>query len=322
MQMRSAIVSDWLARTEFSSWQRIPMTSDASARRYERLHSAAHTSVILMDAPPDTCGSQSRLVEIAKHLRGLNLAAPDILEWDDASGLMILEDLGNVDFAHHLSTTPQDERLLYENAVDMLLALQSAPPPTGLIAMTPQVGADMIDIAFEWAATDQSPDLHLAIKTEVEKLLALADPNPSVLSLRDFHAENLIWRPEQIGLNRVGLLDFQDAFITHPTYDLASLLRDARRDVRADLLDNLLPRFATDTRAIDDMKAAFHIMAVQRNLRILGIFNRLAQQDGKTQYQRLIPRVRRHLDLGLSHPICAALAPLVQCAFTGTDIKP
>ncbi|MDB4213546.1 phosphotransferase [Octadecabacter sp.] len=320
--MRSAVVSDWLAQTEFSSWQRIPMTGDASSRRYERLQSAANTSVILMDAPPDTCGSQSRFVEIAKHLRGLNLAAPDILEWNDALGLMILEDLGNVDFAGHLRTTPYDERLLYENAVDMLLALQSAPPPTGLIAMTPQVGADMIGIAFEWAATDQSPDLNRKIKTEVKRLLTMVDPNPNVLSLRDFHAENLIWRPEQSGLNRVGLLDFQDAFVTHPTYDLASLLRDARRDVQPDRLDELLPRFATDTRDIGDMKAAFHIMAVQRNLRILGIFNRLAHQNGKIQYQRLIPRVRHHLDKDLSHPICATLAPLVQCAFAETEIKP
>jgi len=101
-------------------------------------------------------------------------------------------------------------------------------------------------------------------------LLDRVDPHPSVLSLRDFHAENLIWRGDQDGPDRVGLLDFQDAFVTHPAYDLASLLRDARRDVDPDLTDLMLARFGRKDPAF---KMAFHVMAVQRNLRILGIFD-------------------------------------------------
>ena len=92
--MRSDIVADWVARSEWAGWKRIAMTGDASARRYERLCSPNGTTVILMDAPPETCGSQGRFVEIAAHLKMLGLAAPEVLACDEASGLLMLSDLG------------------------------------------------------------------------------------------------------------------------------------------------------------------------------------------------------------------------------------
>ncbi len=268
-----------------------------------------------MDAPPDTCGSQARFVEIATHIRQLDLCAPDVYAWDENLGILVLEDLGQTDFAQHLTNHSVDEQLLYEAAVDVLALLQSSPPPDGLNKMTPQVGADMIDIAFEWAAVDQSPELAAQIKSHIYDGLTKADSTPNTLSLRDFHAENLIWRPHQDGTARVGLLDFQDAFVTHPTYDLASLLRDARRDLTPSLVDPLVTRLTPSGSDPIAFKNAFHIMAVQRNLRILGIFARLAKLDGKSKYLALIPRVWSHLMRDLATPNLAPLLPLVQRAF-------
>jgi len=318
--MRSVDISQWLATTDWANWTRTAMTGDASARSYERLVGPRNQSVILMDAPPETCGSQSRFVEIAKHLSSLGLKAPDILDWDDLKGFLILSDLGQTDFAQHLIHTPNDEKQLYTKTVDVLQIIQSAPPPNGLIQMTPDVGADMIGLAFEWAATDQSPDLTAEITTGIRSLLHRVDPNPNCLSLRDFHAENLIWRPQERGTSRIGLLDFQDAFITHPAYDLASFLRDARRDVDPNLLDTMLVQLAGDTHEVSDFRRAFHVMAVQRNLRILGIFNRLAKQDGKAGYLNLIPRVWSHLLSDLDTPDLADLAPLITRAFGAKEI--
>ncbi len=319
--MRSALVSQWLAMTPWSRWHRTSMTGDASARRYERLAGPDGSSLILMDAPPETCGSQSRFVEIANHLNALGLAAPDVLDWNDASGLMVISDLGRQDFAKHLIANPSDEAKLYGAAVEILQAIQSSPPPDGLVRMTPQVGADMIGIAFEWAAVDDSHDLADDITSQVRDLLQDVDPNPSVLSLRDFHAENLIWRPSEQELLRVGLLDFQDAFVTHPTYDLASLLRDARRDVDPSLLDPLIAQLADENGDIAGFKRAFHVMAVQRNLRILGIFHRLARQSGKTGYLALIPRVWAHLQTDLATSDFAKLQPLIGRAFGSMDAQ-
>jgi hypothetical protein len=313
--MRNTVVTQWLAATEWADWQRITLSGDASARRYERLLGPKGKCVILMDAPPETCGSQSRFVTIAAYLKTLNLAAPEVLEWDNPKGLMILSDLGQHDFATCLSAAPKDEAILYSAAVDVLRTLQATPPPNGLTRMTPDVGANMIGVAFEWAATDQSIDLTAEITAQIRGLLQDIDPDPCVLSLRDFHSENLIWRPADHGNLRVGLLDFQDAFISHPTYDLASLLRDARRDVDPALLDPLLAQLAGEDGNVADFKRAFHVMAVQRNLRILGIFHRLARQDGKTGYLSLVPRVWAHLQTDLATPDLIDLGRLVARAF-------
>ena len=317
--MCSELVKQWLATTEWSDWKRVPMTGDASARRYERLFGPSNQSVILMDAPVETCGSQSRFVEIAAHLNGLSLAAPEVLAWDEARGLVVLSDLGQVDFAKHLTTSPHDELALYTATVDVLKTLQLVPPPSDLTKMTPDVGAEMIRLAFEWAAKDQSRDLVADITAQIHALLTEVDPNPSVLSLRDFHAENLIWRPNEHGTARVGLLDFQDAFVTHPTYDLASLLRDARRDVNSNLLNPLIIQLAGDEHDQADFKHAFHVMAIQRNLRILGVFNRLAKRDGKMSYLTLVPRVWAHLKTDLAESGLSDLAPLVERAFDPTE---
>ncbi|MCW1949772.1 MAG: phosphotransferase [Octadecabacter sp.] len=317
--MRNEIVENWLALSEWAEWRRTPLAGDASARRYERLLGPENQSVILMDAPEETCGNQSRFVEIAAHINEISLAAPEVLAWNEAGGLLVLSDLGDVDFAKHMVTSPNDEQTLYMSTVDVLKTLQSAPAPSGLTKMTPVVGSEMIGLAFDWAAKDQSADLAADITAKVQALLAEVDPNPSVLSLRDFHAENLIWRPNEHGTARVGLLDFQDAFVTHPTYDLASLLRDARRDVNPDLLNPLIGQLAGGDHNLADFKRAFHIMAIQRNLRILGIFNRLAKQDGKMSYLTLIPRVWAHLQTDLAESDMSDLARLIERAFDPTE---
>ena len=313
--MREAVIHNWLAKSEWAQWNRHPITGDASSRRYERLFGPNSQSVIVMDAPPHACGSQRAFVDMANHLRRVGLIAPEILEWDETNGLMVISDLGTRDFAKHLETHPSDERRLYETSVDVLRRLNTtAPPLTGLSQMTPTVGSEMIGLAFDWAAVDDSVDLRTAISTQLKELLDLVDPSPSALSLRDFHAENLIWRDEEKQTDRVGLLDFQDAFITHSTYDLASLLRDARRDIVTEMLDDLLNRLDPDAdRAAQ--RTAFHVMSVQRNLRILGVFRRLSIQEKKTRYLDFIPRVENHLRTDLSAPELGYLSPLISRAF-------
>lgn len=141
---------------------------------------------------------------------------------------------------------------------------------------------------------------------------------PDSLSLRDYFSENLIWRGHRTGLDRLGILDFQDAFLAPAAYDLASLIRDARRDVGNTAAEAASTRFAEGTgttrKALDTTVA---VLSVQRNLRILGIFARLAIRDGKTRYLPMIPRVRAHVLHDVSHPALAALKGPVVAALTG-----
>ena len=296
MSDRDTVVSTVLAGTPWAGWQRRSITGDASARRYLRL-SSGQESVIVMDAPPETCTDTARFVEIADMLRQQGLAAPRVHLCDLPRGVLVISDLGSIDFAAHLESRPQDEHRLYAAATDLLLALRNATPPDHLIRLTPAVGAGMIGILCpHYTDNDVS-----GLQSVLESSLIRYAPSPDTLALRDFHAENLIWRGSRDGHSRIGLLDFQDAFVAPDGYDLASLLRDARRDVTPEVSDAMIDRFIKghggDVAAVRQQIA---VLGVQRNLRILGVFARLAGDGGKTRYLAFLDRVWRHILTDLS----------------------
>ncbi|MFZ4532283.1 MAG: aminoglycoside phosphotransferase family protein, partial [Alsobacter sp.] len=128
-----------------------------------------------------------------------------------------------------------------------------------------------------------------------------------------YHSPNLMWLPEREGLARIGLLDFQDAVLGHPAYDVVSLLQDARVDVAEDLELRLLGHYARQRRAAQpefDMGAfarAYAVFGAQRATKILGIFARLDRRDGKPAYLRHLPRIEHYIRRDLAHPVLADL---------------
>jgi aminoglycoside/choline kinase family phosphotransferase len=163
--------------------------------------------------------------------------------------------------------------------------------------------ADLARLVFDWYAPGTASADAEDMTARLRDTLARTAPEPTVLSLRDFHAENLLWLPDRTGPARVGLLDFQDAVVAHPAYDLVSLLNDARRDVSEETRAATVRHFLDLTgHAEPPFAAASAALSVQRNLRILGVFARLARRDGKTGYLRFLPRVWRLLLRDLDHP--------------------
>lgn len=306
MPDRRRALQDWLAATAWGHWVRTPLAGDASARRYDRLRDpATGATAILMDAPPETEGT-ARFLGLAKHLRAHGLSAPDVLAVDRDRGFVVLEDLGPCHMAAWLKAHPDQEEALYLAATDVLLHLNRTPPHADLAPLDPETGAGMLAPLWEWFDPSLEPGPLTAAMTGA---LAQHTAGRATLALRDYHAENLIWRPDHTALDRCGLLDFQDAILAHPAYDLASLLRDARRDVAPGTVDAALARMIDGLPADPGpFRAAFAVLSVQRNLRILGIFTRLARRDGKRAYLALIPRVRAHIARDLAHPACADLA--------------
>ena len=140
-------------------------------------------------------------------------------------------------------------------------------------------------------------------------LYPLADAAPPTLVLRDYHVDNLMELPGRAGVAACGLLDFQDALIGSPAYDLVSLVNDARRDISPALRDAMVERYLAAFPALDreSFLAAAAMLSAQRNCKIVGIFTRLMARDGKPVYLQHIPRVWRLLEADLVHP---ALAPL------------
>jgi hypothetical protein len=143
--------------------------------------------------------------------------------------------------------------------------------------------------------------------------LGLVLAGPTTWTLRDYHSPNLIWLPDRPGRRRVGLLDFQDAVIGSPAYDVASLLQDARVTVPAELELKLLGLYAGERRASQPefdtavFATSYAIVGAQRATKILGIFARLDRRDGKPDYLRHLPRIRAYLGRNIAHPSLARL---------------
>jgi aminoglycoside/choline kinase family phosphotransferase len=169
-----------------------------------------------------------------------------------------------------------------------------------------------ISLMLEWYLPDRSEEVSGEMRAEfiamwralLEKPLAA----PKTWVLRDYHSPNLIWLGERNGIQRVGVIDFQDAVLGPAAYDLVSLLQDARIDVPEALELALLTRYIKARRASDSgfdpavFAEHYAIMSAQRNTRLLGTFARLNRRDGKPQYLRHQPRIWTYLGRSLAHP--------------------
>ncbi len=325
MADRSSLIQAFLARCGWALAARAPLAGDASARRYDRLVLADGSRAVLMDADPARGQDVTAFVRIAGWLHESGLSAPRIYGADPANGLLLLEDFGDAVFFRLVAAKPDCEIVLYEAAVDVLLALRQQAPPPDLAAFTPQVLAEMITPVFDWYArplgsipTEARKDRIQAVLETVLDDLDRVDP---VFCLRDCHAENMIWLPDRGSVRRVGLLDFQDAVIAHPAYDLVSLLQDARRDVSDEAAKAALRRYADATgMSLHDLRRACHAQGIPRHLRILGIFARLSLRDGKPGYVDLIPRVWRQLLTCLSEPGMEHLSNLLKEALPTPNV--
>lgn len=307
--------ADWVAEAGWGTAKSEPLAGDASARRYWRLHMDGRTA-ILMDDP---AGQTERFADVAQYLRGKGLSAPTVLAHDPRTGGMLLEDLGSSVYANMIAVTPDAEVPLYEAAADMLARLHDATAMAGLDAATPARLVAMTDLFFDHylpfcghtVGTEDRAGIEVALLDALETWAGA----PDVTILRDFHAENLVWMPDRDGVRRVGLLDFQDAMLGHRAYDLASLLRDARRSVSPAAEKAAIARYlAVSGQNAGAFSAQFAVLSVQRNLRILGIFVRLARHLGKRHYLQFLPRVLRHLATDLQHPALKDLSAMLRPA--------
>jgi len=310
-ETRARDIADFLARHGWGEASRAALAGDASFRRYERLTLDGRPAV-LMDAPPPMEDVRP-FTAIARHLIGLGYSAPRILAEDAERGLLLLEDLGD-DLFNRVFETGADEILLYGAAIDLLTDLHRRPPPDDLASHDEAVFLEGVDRLLDWfmpAVLGAPPDdgARAAWRDAWYEVLPHRHVGAPILALRDYHADNLIWLPERSGHARVGLLDFQDALVGSPAYDLVSLLEDVRRDVAPDLVEAMMARYLSAAPDIDPVgfRAAYAVLGGQRNTRIIGTFVRLWQRDGKPGYLDYLPRAWRLLNGDLAHPAMASV---------------
>jgi hypothetical protein len=203
-----------------------------------------------------------------------------------------------------------DVEKLFTLATDVLIELHRHPQavPANLRAYHPEKMLEDIELFVAWRTPNVTALEKEDFRAAWRAVLPLAHRAPESLLLRDYHVANLMLLPARDGIKQAGLLDFQDAYRGPVTYDLVSLLQDARRDVPEELQIKLLARYLAAFPALDReaFEVSFAILAAQRHTRVLGIFERLARHEGKLDYRRLhSPRVEKLLQKALQHPVLA-----------------
>ena len=298
----------FLERAGWASALRRPLPGDASFRRYIRLDRNGQAAM-LMDAPPPKEDVRPFLL-VARHLSGLGLSAPKILAEDREKGFLLLEDFGDATFTRLLAQGESETRL-YDLAIDALIALH-ANPLAAQIEVPPYDDDRLMAEAcllVDWytpamLGRETPKDAIDDYRSIWRPLFAMARRVPETLVLRDFHVDNLMELQGRSKAATCGLLDFQDAVLGPVTYDLMSLIEDARRDLAPGLPERLKQRYlaafpALDRQAFD---ASMAILAAQRHCKVIGIFTRLYKRDGKPVYLGHIPRLWRLLNATLAHP--------------------
>lgn len=314
MSERAQQIADFLDRAGWAGAARRPIVGDASFRRYERLADGKRRSAVLMDAPPPQENVRP-FVAIARHLVALGLSAPRIYAADEAAGLLLIEDFGDANMAR-LVDGDANKAALYTLAIDTLIALHGHPearavpvPPFDEARLLREVGL-VLDWYLPALTGEPTPEMLRADYFAIwRNLLPLARRVPDTLVLFDFFPDNLMLLAGRKGAAACGVLDFQDAVIGPLSYDLVSLLEDARREVPESLQERMRARYLAAFPELDraGFALSYAVMGAQRNLRIVGVFTRLCVRDKKPGYLRHIPWVWRLVERDVAHP---ALAPL------------
>lgn len=318
---RDDVIAEFLAGAGWAGAARIAMGADWSTRRYERLRKPDGTRAILMDAAGDGAAQVPPFVRMCGLLRDVDLSAPLIFAQAPAAGLLLLEDFGDDSFAALLEGGA-DPWPLYQVATDVLshlhdrfeLAMAPDVQRYDLGLFTRQV-ALFGDAYLNAAGSPLSAMGRAALDDAwVRVLERVLDIVPTSLLLRDYHPGNLMWLPDRPGVRACGLLDVQDGGIGPVSYDLLSLLQDARRDVPAAIEDAMITRYLTARPGLprDAFLASYAVMGAMRHARILGRVAQLAAGGGKVQQLAFLYRVWGQFRAAIAHPLLSPLQSFME----------
>jgi len=300
----------------------LPLTGDASDRRYFRVLPRAggsfvlalHAAAFTFDALP--------FVNVAGLLGRVPVPIPAILGHAEDLGILELQDLGDMTLQAHLGAAPVSEHTaLYREAIRLIAAIQRrgrelASPqflPYGIAfdadKLTWELDFFVKHFVVAYRGADITPGDRAVLTTEFAAMVAELAAEERVLCHRDYHSRNLMWRD-----GRLFIIDFQDARMGPDTYDLASLLRDAYVDITEDALEDYIAYFLAlrdgtpSARDAAQFRRRFDLMALQRNLKALGTFGYQTATRRNPVYIQYMPRTLRSARVNLAkYPRFAAL---------------
>ncbi len=285
----------------------VPLTGDASDRRYFRIIPAEGASIVLaLHAGPIEFASLP-FASVAELLQQIPLPVPGIIGHADELGILALQDLGDVTLQAHLgAASPAEHAALYRQAVALVEQLQRRGADLESDRFPPyRVAFDVEKLTWEldffvkhfvegYRGVVLSPAERAALAGEWKEIVGELASEPRVLCHRDYHSRNLMLHG-----GNLYIIDFQDARMGPDTYDLASLLRDSYVDIAERELDELIAYFLALKRtgtpvAEDEFRRRFDVMALQRNLKALGTFGYQTMSRRNTVYIQYMPRTLRY----------------------------
>ncbi|MEM6891234.1 MAG: phosphotransferase [Pseudomonadota bacterium] len=268
MAERDIRIESFLRKNGWDDAHKTPIAGDMSSRQYFRLQRGSQTAILMLsDQPIDS------FVVMTDWLAGLDLSSPRILASELEGELLILEDFGCTSIKQLLDAKPIWHEDVAEHIYTVLLTIRasenldlSCPDARELVSWT--------NITDSYVEDGREGSLQL-LRGRLERVLAEVLNHEPTVSLRDFHSENMMWLPHRNDHKRIGLLDYQDAFLTHPVYDLVSWLTDARTHIPDTTRVQSIRRYAERSGDnLMNLERAFAAFSVQRNLRIIGVFFR------------------------------------------------
>jgi aminoglycoside/choline kinase family phosphotransferase len=301
---RLAQLTSWLDTLGLvQAGSRRPASSDASFRRYFRfdvlpaMQDKLGATLIAMDAPPER-ENVPAFIHVAGLLQAAGVNVPAIVARDVPNGFLLLSDLGTTTYLARLNV--DNAAFMYSDAVDTLIRFQLSSQPGVLPEFDRAFVLREMNLFPEWfiskhLGVTMTPEQQQQLDTVFEAITANVLAQQQVFMHRDFHSRNLMWMEQ----NNPGVLDFQDAVYGPVTYDLGSLFRDAYIQWDEEMVLDWVVRYWQSAKKvglpvnpdIDAFYRDFEFMALQRHLKILGIFCRLNYRDGKNIYMGDLPTV-------------------------------
>ena len=291
----------WLHTLGFGDFQLLPLAGDASFRRYFRMTTSEET-LVLMDAPPNK-EDIIPFIKVCHWLRHAGLRVPRIEHTDTAQGFLLLEDFGDVTWASYIRKHGAEEGL-FEDALHQIHLLQQAANTLKLPSFDMPRMEREVALYLDWYLPHiqqytPNPKERAAFYQALSPVLRRVASLPQAPVHLDYHSRNLMLPASELPL---GIIDFQDAVTGAITYDLASLLYDCYQDYpEAErfrwsryFFDHLQPQQQQAFQSVDDWHQALRTTALQRHIKVLGIFARLAYRDGKRQFLDEIPLTHKH----------------------------
>lgn len=314
---RDAECEKFLKEAGYLSYTKEALKGDASRRKFYRL-TKADKSVILIDASPLSGEEPEAYAAVTSYLKKNNVNVPEIYAQNIAQGFFIIQDFGDDLVNNIVRSDSSRQEGLYKEAIDILSYIQSIPVQEVVSSddFTYRIREYDVNrlisearLFTDWYVPEltKRPISYAARDEFIAILRGLLLPvvyGQKVTVLRDYHADNLM-----VSGDKIGLIDFQDAVLGNCTYDVVSLLQDARRKISKDFETKMLDYYCEKAKNTnkEDFLRDYAILGAQRNIKILGIFVRLFVRDKKKDYLEFLPDVWAYLEKDLEHP---SLAPL------------